>query len=324
MDKISLAQWNEFFGSGKHECLFSGSRYTEQQFHFEEKNLVKGSIWSFQSPGMLLTEFHLESERPIQLNDSSPEEGIESAFVRKGEIESRLSNYSQPVQFSQLSHNFQYRAFFDGIHTMKGPIVATTIRYEPDFLFSILTDICSDFCNRLEKTVSQKTDFLFSTNALSCTNAVSELLHGFRQTPLSGNARYLMMESRLLELVSLQLNLLCHPSPGTGKWNRQDLDRLYAVNEYINSHYLDSFSLRDLTRKFGLNEFKLKKGYREIFQQTVFGHVQKQKMKHAQQLLRDHEYSVTDTAFAVGYENISSFTTEYKKFFGYNPGKERK
>jgi AraC-like DNA-binding protein len=96
---------------------------------------------------------------------------------------------------------------------------------------------------------------------------------------------------------------------------------LFALRSYIENAYLDEFSLKDLTYKFGLNEFKLKKGYKQLFQTTVFGHVHQLRMQKAKTVLEEKAMNVSEASFYIGYNNVSSFCTEFKKRFGYSPGK---
>jgi AraC family transcriptional regulator, transcriptional activator of the genes for pyochelin and ferripyochelin receptors len=104
-------------------------------------------------------------------------------------------------------------------------------------------------------------------------------------------------------------------------WSGEDRDKLHALKHYIENAYLDEFSLKELTYKFALNEFKLKKGYKQLFGTTVFGHVHQLRMKKAKMLLEKKTMTVSEVSFFIGYNNLSSFSTEFKKRFGYSPGK---
>ena len=72
-----------------------------------------------------------------------------------------------------------------------------------------------------------------------------------------------------------------------------------------------------------LQEFKLKKGFRELFGTTVFGYVLQLRMHHARRLL-EQGTTVSEAAFMVGYQNVSSFCVEFRKRYGYSPGRIRR
>ena len=77
----------------------------------------------------------------------------------------------------------------------------------------------------------------------------------------------------------------------------------------------------ELSARFGLNEFKLKKGYKHFFQSTVFSDIHRLRMQHARQLLTERVMNVTEAAYYIGYSDLSSFSYAFKKRFGYNPGR---
>ena len=124
-----------------------------------------------------------------------------------------------------------------------------------------------------------------------------------------------------MELFALQMEQLqaLRRTRPDDKWNRLDREKLFAVKEFIETAYLEPLTLKELSYKFGLNEFKLKKGYKEFFQTTVFGHVHHLRMQKAKALLKEQGMNVSDVAFFVGYDNVSSFSTEFKKRFGCSP-----
>ncbi|GAB3499929.1 hypothetical protein GCM10027341_24230 [Spirosoma knui] len=65
----------------------------------------------------------------------------------------------------------------------------------------------------------------------------------------------------------------------------------------------------------------MKKGYKELFNTTVFGHIHQLRMQKARQLLAEKVMNVSETADYIGYSNVSSFSAEFKKRFGYSPSR---
>lgn len=47
------------------------------------------------------------------------------------------------------------------------------------------------------------------------------------------------------------------------------------------------------------------------------------RMQRARMLLQDKVMTVSEAAFFIGYNDVSSFCTEFKKQFGFNPGRYR-
>jgi AraC-like DNA-binding protein len=78
-------------------------------------------------------------------------------------------------------------------------------------------------------------------------------------------------------------------------------------------------SLPELARHVGLNEFKLKTGFRTLFGTSVFAYLRAQRMELARRLLVQRGQSVTEVALRVGYANPSKFALAFRKHFGFPP-----
>jgi AraC-like DNA-binding protein len=318
MDKINSANWSDVFGRTEQHLVFASERYSDVHFQFEEPGLASGFIKSVSAPGMRLTEFSMSAGKPFQLVDGEVSETAESVFVLNGGAQSNFHNMSSALQFGKNHHNFQYNKHFGGEHVIDATgFHALTITYEMDFLQQLFQNDDNGVLGQLANSVQA------STKTLHCGGRIAEAIANIRQCPFTGVARYLFLESKMMELFVLQMQqaqstMDCRDNDC---WSAADKDKLHAVKNYIENAYLDEFSLKDMTYKFALNEFKLKKGYKQFFQTTVFGHVHQLRLQKAKTLLEEKAMNVSEAAFFIGYNNVSSFCTEFKKRFGYSPGK---
>lgn len=78
-------------------------------------------------------------------------------------------------------------------------------------------------------------------------------------------------------------------------------------------------SLMSLARQVGLNDRKLKQGFRQVFGTTAFGYLHNHRMEQARSLLLENQLSVTAVAHSVGYTNLCAFSTAFRKKFGVSP-----
>jgi AraC-like DNA-binding protein len=81
-------------------------------------------------------------------------------------------------------------------------------------------------------------------------------------------------------------------------------------------------SLQELARQVGINEFKLKNGFKELFQTTVFGYLSDVKLQNAKQQLLEG-VPIKSVAEALGYSSVQHFGNAFRKKFGVSPGKVR-
>jgi AraC family transcriptional regulator, transcriptional activator of the genes for pyochelin and ferripyochelin receptors len=324
MDKINSANWSDVFERTEQQLVFSSERYSDVHFRFEEPGLASGFIKSVSTPGMRLTEFSLSAGKSFQLVDSEMSETAESVFVLNGGAQSNFHNVSTSLQFGKGHHNFQYNKHFGGEHVIDASgFHALTITYEMDFLQQLFQTDDNSVLGRLANSVQAKKTYVASGKTLHCSGRIAEVIANINQCPFNGVIRYLFLESKMMELFVLQMQQaqLAMNKKDEDYWSAEDRDKLHAIRNYIENAYLDEFSLKDLTSKFALNEFKLKKGYKQFFGTTVFGYVHQLRMQKAKTLLEEKTMNVSEAAFFIGYNNVSSFCTEFKKRFGYSPGK---
>lgn len=100
----------------------------------------------------------------------------------------------------------------------------------------------------------------------------------------------------------------------------QERRALEAVAQFLQENLSEEHSLAELSRRHHLNEFKLKRGFREQYGSTVFGYLRRKRMERARELLLGGDESVLGVANAVGYANPSHFTRAFRSVHGINPG----
>ncbi len=98
-----------------------------------------------------------------------------------------------------------------------------------------------------------------------------------------------------------------------------DIEKLRLVKQFIEQHFLEGLTLTMLCREAALNEFKLKKGFKQLFGTSAIQYVRHLRMKYAQALLRDSATCIEEVSSRVGYRYPNHFSTAYKKHFGMVP-----
>jgi len=99
----------------------------------------------------------------------------------------------------------------------------------------------------------------------------------------------------------------------------EERQKLYQAREILNSNLETPPSLSELSRMIGLNDFKLKKNFKELFGVPVFKYLQNERMAKAHELLRGGDISIQEVAWHVGYDSLSSFSNAFLKKYGFRP-----
>jgi AraC-like DNA-binding protein len=154
------------------------------------------------------------------------------------------------------------------------------------------------------------------------TTAMQTIIYEIEHFNYADAIKRVFTEAKVMELFALQL----HVAENMGDSREQlqglkpkDIELIHEVREYIHNNLDAPCSIITLAHKVGTNDFKLKKGFKELFGTTVFGYMQQVRMEEARRILLHTDRSVSDIAETVGYSNISNFTNAFKKHFGCSP-----
>ncbi|SDD37132.1 AraC-type DNA-binding protein [Mucilaginibacter pineti] len=180
----------------------------------------------------------------------------------------------------------------------------------------------------IRKLLTAKVDFYLQNN----NSDVGELLKtGLINMPMNEiiitTTRYIdnnslhpiLLAAKMLELLFLSMEQFDRAGLSPVKSN--DFKKLELAKTLIAENLQTPCSLIELSRKVGLNDFKLKKGFKEAFGNTVFGYLLELRMEKAKDMLLLPNQSVSEVAHKVGYKNAHHFTVAFKKRFGYLPSK---
>lgn len=99
-----------------------------------------------------------------------------------------------------------------------------------------------------------------------------------------------------------------------------DIEKLHEAKAVIDAHLPEWATPELICKRTGLNELKLKIGFRFLFNMTPYEYFRRLKLKEAKRLLLEKKESITSIAYITGYDHPSSFSREFKKEFGYTPG----
>lgn len=100
-------------------------------------------------------------------------------------------------------------------------------------------------------------------------------------------------------------------------------DLLHQILTDIQEHYREKMTLADLSERLGYNRTYLSRYIHETLKVSFPDLIHQHRISYAQYLLQNHGQSVSDTAFACGYENIRSFNRCFRAVTGMTPGQYR-
>ncbi|MBD6617812.1 helix-turn-helix transcriptional regulator [Komarekiella sp. 'clone 1'] len=140
--------------------------------------------------------------------------------------------------------------------------------------------------------------------------------------PYQGMMKRMYLESKVLELIVLLVEEDLAARQGkndTFSLKPDDVERIHYAKEILLRDLENPPSLMDLSRQVGLNDCTLKRGFRLVFDTTVFGYLHHHRLEQARKLLIAGEISIAQAARKVGFSSRSYFATAFRKKFGINP-----
>ncbi|WP_418179542.1 helix-turn-helix domain-containing protein [Aliarcobacter lanthieri] len=183
--------------------------------------------------------------------------------------------------------------------------------------------------NFLEKNFSKlleihSKDFT-SLPSVTLKNQTSKNIHlanDLYNSPFEGELQNIYLQSKVLELIynefSEMLNKEENEKYKTVKLTQDDIEALHKVRNLILLEN-DFSDLMTFSRKVALNEFKLKYGFKQIFNTTIGKMILERKMLYAKQLLETSEFSISEISSFVGYKHQQNFSSAFSQFFGILP-----
>jgi len=154
------------------------------------------------------------------------------------------------------------------------------------------------------------------------TRQMRRVLREILQCPHEGLMKRMYLETKAVELITLHFQQFqeqdVHDCSLTAK-NLSDVERIYQAKEILLSNLENPPSLMELARQVGLNDFKLKRGFLQVFGKSAFKYLHDYRLEKARQLLVSGEMNVEEVAFRVGFDSRSYFALAFRKKFGLNP-----
>ncbi|GAB6087219.1 AraC family transcriptional regulator [Alkaliphilus crotonatoxidans] len=129
------------------------------------------------------------------------------------------------------------------------------------------------------------------------------------------------LEGKVLELIAVFLNELIfqREEPTASKLTSSDIEALHRARKILDGNIVSPPTISKLARMVYLNEYKLKIGFKELFEMPVHAYIIDKRMEQARILMEEKKLRVTEAVQRVGYSDASHFAKKFRKKYGINP-----
>jgi AraC family transcriptional regulator, transcriptional activator of the genes for pyochelin and ferripyochelin receptors len=230
-----------------------------------------------------------------------------------------------PIYLAEGQFNISNSPSFEGTHFLEqGKEYRTLHIIFPSNFSTALLPIAHHFGQWLANSPSVP-GLLFTMHpwlTVPLKNTIENILH----CTYANGLLQLYREAKAKEFICLCLTPGKH-NEGTlppAKLPRSAMALMHDARRMIYTNFNRPVSITFIARQTGINEFKLKTGFKKIFGISMFNYLIKTRMQAARNLLQETDKPIKEIAALTGYANGRSFINAFKKHFNDTPGSFRK
>lgn len=102
--------------------------------------------------------------------------------------------------------------------------------------------------------------------------------------------------------------------------NKKDMSKLDTLLKYIEKHYMERINLEDASRMLNFSYSYFSRYFKKITGKTFKEYVDFVRICEAEKLIITGNFNISQTAYEVGFANVSGFSRLFKRVRGYLPG----
>lgn len=94
--------------------------------------------------------------------------------------------------------------------------------------------------------------------------------------------------------------------------------------DYIHTHYMEDISVNQLAEILYISPYHLCHEFKNATGKTIIQYLNTTRILHAQRLMLETDYNITQISREVGFSNLTHFNRVFKKVTGVNPSEKKK
>ena len=261
---------------------------------------------------------------PVSIPFSSSGPKLVMMFTLDGQA--AFHDRNNPYLQQSLRHSLSYFNSYSckNLVDVKGTQNDITFSLDEEFYKNLITEDGITPGNGLfENILSGKTMNMINSH-LPMDSGISGILQNILRSPYKDDVHEMYLRENLRALLLLQF--FHYHSIITGKelhldkkLTPRDQETLHAIKEHLSTNFLEPTSLEGLSKRFAINEFKIKYGFKKLFDTSPIKYTQVKRLELSLLLLQETSSTIEDIASQVGYSHATNFSLAFRKVFGRSP-----
>jgi len=233
---------------------------------------------------------------------------IPSAFLIVKNTTGGINCWRKGQQFKGIEVSIEMKYLQEQLLPFLGYSDETPLMFEENVHYTNLSEEMRQLILRMEELIHNNR----MTGALQtahCLEFLALLFHPENQTRLLGREESFY---RQIRIGKRQIRI-----------TKDDYKKIKCVHERIRQDAASFRTIADFSRELQISEQKLKAGFQDIYQQTIWDYANTIRMNQAVFLLNNTGKSVSEISTQIGYQSQAAFINMFKKWCGITPGQFR-
>lgn len=246
-------------------------------------------------------------------------------FGLKGNYEFSYKQLDKSFDLIGGHHNIMYSNGFDiEVHNKTYELETFGIQF-PKELFIGFTQNANDSLKRFSENILSGKSDLLSKNWGAIDYSMEQVIRQITHCKYSEELKKMFLLSKSIELLVLTVESYSYDENKKAIFikSKSDKEKIIAARDLVNENLTSPPNLNEIAKTIGLNEYKLKRGFKEVFNNTVFGYLTEQRLNLAMQYLKDTQKTSSEIAYSLGYATPQHFNNAFKNKFGFTPNSVR-
>jgi len=299
---------------------YSFSKNNSNTTKFSNNNIDGYSFEQNINEELFIIKSKLKVQSDLKVESSTNINGLIFGYNLNGYSEHKSKHSNSHLK---LSKNDSFLAIMNKenniSYTSKGILTKVCFVIKKEFIEKNIQDnmIKDLIFSSLEEKLCENLLFQRKINPY-----INLLLNDIYKHPFDGSLSNIYLQSRVLELVFLELESIVKDKKDfvkNIKLDDYDIEAIKNAKDILLTNIKNPPSIIELAKMVRVNDFKLKKGFKEVFQTTPYNLLLDYRLEYAKKLLSESDLSVGEIAQKVGYKYTASFSAAFIKKYGVTP-----
>lgn len=159
----------------------------------------------------------------------------------------------------------------------------------------------------------------------SISAGLKKIITDILSCPYDASTSRFYFDLKAKELLCAIVHFVYKGADPRRKFHAAELKKIQFAHELLLKDIAQPpLTIRALAQQSNINEFALKKGFRELYQMSIFECLLAARMEKARELLLHTDLPIKAICSQAGYPRLSNFITAFRRIYGYTPGALRR